>query len=211
MNSAPQLAFVHIPKNAGTSIACAIAEQGLPILSSDHSYPAKIGDEEIVVFRCPFDRFVSAFHYGKRRWPNPVNANFESANELAVSASDPSDAKHALAWIEFGNRPADFLLRNGRPIPPHTVAGRVLSRNWVYEPQTAWLIHHPAHVLRYSHLAEDFSRLLRSRGLQEITDLPRLNEGADGRREVLSPQARAFLYGFYADDFAFMRERGMDA
>lgn len=207
---APGLAFVHIPKNAGTSLVRAIADHQLPIQVSDHSYPVRLAQQEIVVLRCPMGRFVSAFHYGRKCWPNPVNAQFANADELARSAADPEHPKHLIAWIELGNRPGDFLLRNSKPTPCHTVAGRYIALNWVYEPQSSWLINQPMHVLRHRHLSHDFAELLESAALGPVAALPRLNQGdADG--EALSAPARAFLERIYVDDFTYLRSNGIEA
>ena len=188
----PGLAFVHIPKNAGTTLVRVIADNKLPIRVSDHSYPARLAKQEIVVLRCPLGRFVSAFQYGRKRWPNPVNAQFANADELARSAADPEHPKHGAAWIELGNRPGDFLLRNGKPTPCHTVAGRLIAYNWVYEPQSSWLINQSVHVLRHRHLSKDFGELLESAALGPVAALPRLNQG-DGHGEDLSDLARSFI------------------
>lgn len=206
----PGLAFVHIPKNAGTTLARVIGDNKLPICVSDHSYPVRLAQEEIVVLRCPFARFVSAFEYGRKYWQNPINAQFESADELARCAADPENPKHLTAWIELGNRPQDFLLRNGKPIPCHRVAGRQLAFNWVYEPQSSWLINQPKHVLRYRHLSQDFAGLLKSAGLGPVDELPRLNEG-DANRGSLSELARTFLQRIYAEDFAYLHSNGIEA
>jgi hypothetical protein len=93
------LGFIHIPKNAGTSIARLIKGNKLPISISNHWYPRRLAQDEIVVLRCPLDRFQSAFQYGKKYWENPVNRHFSSANELAESAAEALHHKHELAWV----------------------------------------------------------------------------------------------------------------
>lgn len=203
------LSFIHIPKNAGTSVVRAIVDNRLPILYSDHSYPARLTDEEIVVLRSPLDRFISAFYYGRKYWPNQVNAQFESADELASSAADPGHAKHSTAWMELGNLPEHFLLRNGEPKPQHTVASRITRYCWVYEPQSSWMINQPRHVLRYRHLADDFGALLETSGLPRTVELPRANR-SESVREDFSAAALAFLERMYQVDFDLIRSRGLD-
>lgn len=203
------LSFIHIPKNAGTSIKTAIADNRLPILVADHPYPRKLSSEEIVVLRCPVSRFVSAFNYGRRYWPSPINAQFADANELASIATDPEHPKHALAWVELGNRPEHFLLRNGKKVSSQTVASRVTTFPWIYEPQSTWLINNPVHILRYSHLFEDFATLLGTMGLSGGFELPRTNQ-SDGGDYRLSAESLAFLERIYAADFAYIRSRGLD-
>jgi hypothetical protein len=203
------LGFIHIPKNAGTSVIQAIADNRLPIHVSSHVYPSKIADQEIVVLRCPFGRFVSAFRYGRKYWPSQVNEQFSSADELASSAADPDHPKHALAWIELGNRPEDLLMRDGEPTPQQTVGSKPTAFAWVYEPQSTWLVNQPRHILRYSHLAEDFTTLLDMASLGDSVVLPRMNQ-SEGRDERLSAEARAFLERIYAADIDFIRSRELD-
>ncbi len=203
------LSFVHIPKNAGTSIKQAIADNRLPILVSGHPYPRKLSEEEIVVLRCPIARFISAFNYGCKYWPSPINRQFADADELATSAADPGQPKHALAWIELGNLPEDYLLRNGEATPQQTVASRVTDFLWVYEPQSTWLLNKPIHVLRYSHLSDDFSALVRKMGISETIKLPMANQ-SNGGGQKLSAEAVAFIEQTYAADFEFIRSRGLD-
>ncbi len=212
MDSIPatsSLSFIHIPKNAGTSVKQAIADNGLPILVTGHPYPRKLSDEEIVVLRCPVSRFISAFYYGQKYWKNRINVQFATANELASCAGDPEHPKHALALIELGNLPEHFLLRNGKAVERHTIASRFTDFSWIYEPQSSWLINNPVHVLRYRHLAEDFAALLETAGLSGSCDLPRSNQ-SDGRNEELSADALAFLERTYAADFQYIRSRGLD-
>lgn len=203
------LSFIHIPKNAGSSIKRAIEDNQIPMLVSNHAYPRKLGDEEVVVLRCPIDRFVSAFHYGHVYWPNPVNAQFADPSELAVSAADPEHPKHALAWAELGNRPEHFLLRDGQPTPPQTVGSKVTDFCWVYEPQSTWLVNAPRHILRYRHLPEDFEALIAAMRFPGRVVLPWTNKSRRGP-ESLSADAMAFIEKTYAADFDFIRAHGLD-
>ena len=205
-----RLGFIHIPKNAGTSVIKAIVDNGLPIDVSGHEYPGKVADEEIAVVRCPRSRFISAFHYGRKYWPSRVNENFASADERARSAADPGHPKHANAWIELGNRPEDLLMRDGKPSPQQAVGSKATEFAWVCEPQSTWRVNGPRHVLRFAHLADDFRALLRVEGLDDSAVLPRVN-GSDSCEERLSLEAQAFLERIYAADFQVIGTRGMAA
>ena len=206
----PRFGFIHVPKNAGTSVVSAIREHALPIVVASHHYPARLAAEEIVVLRDPVERFVSAFYYGRAFWANPVNANFRTADSLAIAASDTDDALHAMAWHELGNRPEDYLLRDGAARAPQTVGGVATRLCWVYEPQSTWLVHAPRHHLRQRRLAEDFRDLLGQLDLGPVPGLPRLNV-SDNPGERLSTRARQFLETLYADDYRYLRDHGIDA
>lgn len=206
---AAKYGFVHIPKNAGTSLIRAIHDHALPIHVSSHDYPSRQAEEEIVVLRDPVERFVSAFHYGQCYWANPVNARFDSADALAVAAADPDHPLHAFAWHEFGNTAQDFALRGGAR-EPQAVGGVPTRLCWVYEPQSTWLSGAPRHHLRSRCLDADFHALLARLELRPVGDLPRLNASRNPG-ESLSATARNFLESLYADDYRYLRDHAIDA
>ena len=201
--------FIHIPKNAGTAIIQAITANQLPVRWSGHAYPRQLARNEVVVLRCPIRRFSSAFHYAKKYWPNPVNSRFESANELAESASDQEHPKYAMAVVEMGNQPEHYLRRNGVAMAQQSVGGRILQFTWAYEPQSSWLMNQPQVILRYRHLQGDFSRFASRLTGSTVNDLPLLNVSNVGTQN-LSPRATAFLERIYAEDFAFIRKHQLD-
>jgi len=207
---AAKYGFVHIPKNAGTSLVGTIRDNALPILVSGHAYPSRQAQEEIVVLRDPVERFVSAFYYGQTYWANPVNARFDSADALAVAAADPGHPLHAIAWHELGNTPQDYLMRDGAARDPQTVGGVATRLCWVYEPQSTWLSGAPRHHLRHRCVTGDFRSLLASIGMEPVAELPRLNASRNPG-ESISWAARNFLESLYADDYRYLRDHAIDA
>ncbi len=205
----PRFGFIHIPKNAGTSVVRAIAEHALPIAVASHHYPERLASEEIVVLRDPVERFVSAFYYGRAYWANPVNWHFRTADSLALAAADPDDPLHAMAWHELGNQPEDYLLRDGVARLPQFVGGVATRMCWVYEPQSTWLVHAPRHHLRHKRLEEDFRSLVEQFDMGPLPDLPRLNT-SDNPGESLSARSRRFLETLYADDYRYLSDHGID-
>lgn len=201
--------FIHIPKNAGTTIIQAIAANRLPVMWSGHTYPRQLTRNEVVVLRCPIRRFSSAFYYAKKYWPNPVNSRFGSASELAECAADQEHPKYAMAVVEMGNQPEHYLQRNGVAMAQQSVGGRVLQFTWAYEPQSSWLINQPQVILRHRHLQADFSRFASRLTDSAVNDLPQLNV-SNVDAESLSPRATAFLERIYAEDFAFIRKHELD-
>ena len=210
MSDINTIGFVHIPKNAGTSIARYIQENNLPILVSNHWYKKQMAMEEIVVMRCPVDRFQSAFHYGKKYWANPVNRHFSSANELAESAVDPAHTKHALAWVEMGNKPADIYQRNLNNDPVHSVQNRKIDFTFVYEPQSSWMINEPKYILRFSDLEHDFAKLMSKLGYGNDFPLMRENRSDNNTDRYLSDKSLRFIRSIYKKDYARIDSLGLD-
>lgn len=206
----PTFSFVHIPKNAGKSIRQVIKDQNLPILVSNHFYPEKMTEHEIVVIRCPISRFKSAFYYGKKNWPSPINANFSTASELAESAADPSNNKYDVAWIELGNKPDDIYQRNLRQDPQHSIHGKLIRFSFIYEPQSSWLINQPEIILRYSQIEGDFRSFVKSLGYSDQFTLGQLNKSESLSESSLSPKACQFIHETYRSDFEFIDSLGFD-
>ena len=204
------LGFTHIPKNAGTSIIRFISENKLPIQTSNHWYHKQLGMEEIVVLRCPLDRFQSAFHCGKKYWANPVNRQFSSANELAECASDPGHAKHKLAWVELGNKPGDIFRRNLSNDPVHSVQGRTIDFTFVYEPQSSWMLNNPRHILRFNKLEQDFADLMRKLQFGNNVTLMRLNKSDNNAEQYFSDKSIKFLKDIYRKDFSLINSLGLN-
>lgn len=201
--------FIPIPKNAGTSIAHHFSQHNWPVLTDGHDYKRRLAKREIVAIRDPAERFASAFNYSQRYWPSPVNAQFSDANQLAECAGDASHPMYDLAWVELGNRPEDYLRRNGEPQELHTVAGRVLAFTFAYEPQSSWLINNPACILRFRHLRADIETLAVELGVDRDARLPMLNP-SELPVPTLSTAARAFVEHIYADDYDFIRVNSLD-
>lgn len=208
-NELTPLGFIHIPKNAGTSIARLINDNKLPISVSNHWYRRRLSRDEIIVLRCPLDRFKSAFQYGKKYWSNPVNQQFSGANELAESAADPSHPKHDLAWVELGNKPGDIYQRNLKNDPVHSVHRREIDFTFVYEPQSSWMIHNPKHILRFNQLENDFIRLMIKLGFGARFSLQRLNDSDNCNEPDFSLKSLQFLRKIYAQDYALIDSLGL--
>jgi len=202
--------FIHIPKNAGSSITRFISEKKLPIQTSNHWYKQQLGMEEIVVLRCPLVRFQSAFQYGKKYWENPVNRHFSSANELAECASDPGHSKHKLAWFELGNKPGDMFKRNLSNDPVHSVQGRAIDFTFVYEPQSSWMVNNPKHILRFNKLEQDFTDLMSKLGFGNSVTLMRLNKSENDTEQYFSDKSLEFLKNIYRKDFSLIKSFGLD-
>lgn len=205
--------FVHIPKNAGKSVAKLINSGKLPnFVFCGHNYevPKKHRsprNEEVVILRDPCDRFISAFSYSKKYWHNDVNSQFSSASELAESAADPACAKHQLALIEMGNDEYCIKKRDGKYIRSHTVQEKQTKNTWIYEPQSTWCCNKPKHILRFEHLAEDFNKLMTKTGNKscDYQMLGHINSSPHYDSQ-LSEKAIEFVKNYYKSDYEMLQQ-----
>ncbi len=148
--------FIHVSKNAGTSIVS--AADGA-ITSAGHrtaaSWIAGHGTATPLfgVVRDPVDRVLSEYHYRRRRWSagedNPHLANLHLGFDDWVRATYEGD--------EFRTR--SFFERTGVPYNPRNLIDDVLV--W-FIPQTRWLGGADGRllvedVLRFEQLAADWA------------------------------------------------------
>lgn len=192
--------FIHISKNAGTSI---IASAGSQITVAGHRtaecWLAKNGREApmFAVVRNPFDRVVSEYSYRKRRFEtgekNPHLANLDKTFEEWVIAT----------FREGEFRTRDFFERTGI----------IYNRDKMIDGSLIWFIPQIRgigssrgqilvdDILRFENLAEDWKRF--SRKYQITGDLQHREAS---RRELqyqpyYTEQAREIIANYYCEDF----------
>ena len=153
--------FIHIPKNAGTSIKNILSTSDIPIGYVGHDYPRKYKNE-IVILRDPIDRFLSAFHYSKQKWPNQFNQEFSDPDSFVLALSDSASEKHTIALSLVSNDKSIIDLRNWNKNNIHKVLGKETPYIWTIMPQSTWCVNKPKHILRYEFLEKDFNSLLKS-------------------------------------------------
>lgn len=112
-NKNDQFVFIHVPKNAGTSMKALLTDKNsdIPIKYVGHNYPKKYKNE-IAVIRDPINRLISAFYYDKQMWENKFNNQFETPNEFVEAWADSQNPKHDIAKIMVSNKKEMILIRN---------------------------------------------------------------------------------------------------
>jgi hypothetical protein len=188
--------FIHIPKNAGTSIRELLTDSDIPIEYIDHNYPL-IMQNEVVVLRDPIDRFISGYYYSKNRWNERFSEKYKTPNELAEALySDDEEA-----WNYIGNTKTIINNRNNvdNIDSVHTINGKISKYTWVFCPQKFW-INNPKYILRFSHLNDDFNKCLQDLGYNKKFVISKKNTTTHKNKE-LSEDALKFLHKFYKKDF----------
>ena len=163
-----QLAFTHIPKNAGTSIRHWLmrhVETAREVQDHDgevikHCPPThlyRVGQRSLrffAVVRNPYDRLLSHYHFHKTRYTQYMAQN--------------SKIRHK---AEIQERYRDLMRGFGHWLThPHTIADR--DAKWYdyrWCTQSTW-INDRTHVLRYENLAEDFQWVQEQFGVSEPLD-----------------------------------------
>jgi len=177
--------FIHIPKNAGMSFKKMILNDGpLSKILKYHFHEVdvyKIQGPQLLIFREPIDRFISAFFYNKA-YPNTrvnISPHIRTPNDLAEMLADGHDQ-----IIE------EKL---------HFVGDRVRGIQYVFVPQYHWF-NSPDTVLRYSKLEEDFNHFLKCIEHPPI-ELEHVNKSPKNKNFEFSDKSMNFLHEYYKKDF----------
>lgn len=190
--------FIHIPKNAGTSIY-----RSLELKKSSHKtvkeYIKILGDAQyesmfsFAFVRNPFSRFISLYNYAKMEISHYHN-NIEPEKSIYGPHLDFKILKNAS--IEE----AAILLREGKLIhnPPHN--------QWM--PQTYWLKDRNDKInVKYLGRVEDLSFNLRNIfsivQIQNKNEVARVNVSSNeiqNYRSLINKETRDILEEYYYDD-----------
>ena len=181
--------FIHVPKCAGLTFKALIRDRDIlcPRISINyigHEYPEKMNNE-IIIIRNPYTRFISSFYYMKKWWAKEYK-EFSTPNELAEALyKDDKQAKH--------------LIINLRGEKEHTIRGKETEFNYSFMPQSAW-IDEPKHIIKYENLYEDIDKLFKEIGNDVEVSLRHKNKGKI-IDDYLSPIAKKFINKMYKKDF----------
>lgn len=192
--------FVHISKNAGTSIVATAGEQ---IVNAGHRTAARwMADHGsshpmFAVLRHPFDRVLSEYHYRRNRWTsgeaNPHLANLHLPFDEWVSAT--------LGDGEFRTR--SFFERTGVPFNEGNMVNDQLI--W-FIPQVEWVTDADAQLLvgdllRFEQLADDWSAFCAKHGIDVALQHANQSPRPIGFEQVTSPHTRELIHCHYRADF----------
>jgi hypothetical protein len=207
--------FVHIPKNAGTSIQSLIKEKQLPAFeyAGHHFRKNKIKSStiKICIYRDPMERFISAFYYSKKEHPkSPSHKIFDNPNQLINAFRTPTHPKHKGARAFMGNKKKHNMMRFLEPTKFHVVGGIKTAQTWVFEPQTSWLRKLPSPekniYLKFDNLTREFNILMKHLYPKKEIKLPYKNVTSkklknDFSVENLTVANKGFLRKFYENDY----------
>ena len=200
MAQANRIAFIHIPKNAGSSFKKLLLNGDCPLSGFvdyvGHSAPVNVyggGKKTFLVLRNPVERFCSAFFFRNkhfevcRRWSqeNGLQTPGSFLNYLQKTQARPNPV------ISYGSE-------------CQTIAGlRAWPRVFVFQPQSLWF-RSPHAVFLQNSLREDWRYFCSVMNLPRL-DLPLENKGDyDSAKWALSLSFLQvqFLRNMYPGDFA---------
>tara|TARA_X000000368_G_scaffold340397_1_gene278628 strand:+ start:12999 stop:13622 length:624 start_codon:yes stop_codon:yes gene_type:complete len=184
--------FIHIPKNAGTSIEeyCNNSQK-----LSYNGHDAKISslDNQMIIIRDPYSRFCSAVKYAIENYSNSekirkiINVGLKTPSQWAEVWGDKSHKYHNLIIDEVTNH-------------EHKIDSVKIPLKWTYTPQHYWI---NENKLKYVVPFDDMETYLVHRFGGKV---PNNNVSTNRRRYKLSKKAKDFLKKMYKKDFEFIEK-----
>lgn len=199
--------FIHIPRNAGTSMEKICAHSHGTIGFYEHVADVTTIPNQLIVIRNPIERFISAVKYEKK-YPNPyslkvVFGDYEKDTpDNWVKAWENKDGK-----CEGEHKRVLKIIENYRS--SCKIGERVLPWNYRYTPQSEWICgSNVKYVVLFDYFEDEMKRILHTLGVEyNLVDdnFPHFN---DSTKETftLSPQSIAFLKTQYEHDFRYYDE-----
>jgi len=195
-----RLAFIHIPKNAGSSFKKLLLNSDSSLSGFvdyvGHSAPTSVyaeGKKSFLVLRNPVERFCSAFFFRNRHFE--VCRRWSQENGLQTPGS-------YLNYLQNTQVRPNPVMSQGSE--RQTIVGlRAWPRVFVFQPQSLWF-RSPHSVFLQNNLQEDWSYFCSLMKIPKI-DLPTENKGHyDSAKwaSSLSVLQVRFLRSIYPGDFA---------
>lgn len=200
--------FVHIPKNAGTSMK----ELCVPNLPNSflayHGHgtdPLSLNGEQLVILREPKDRFCSAVRYSLTYMKNDSDGDIDKFYDFEEKGLlDPSTWAEALADINHLHH--ELVYSEVRNVS-HEVGNIPLDVKWTYAPQHIWLNRCCSpRVALFHELSDDLQYLFDSVNKSLKYNIPHENAVTVTGNNELSTIAHEYLNDMYQEDIVIFNK-----
>ena len=183
--------FIHIAKNAGTSMQKFITNNPeLNIKYHGHNAPISKLSNQMIIIRNPLDRFCSAVEYAIKYYSDSTKIQ----KILAAGLTTPSD--WAEAWAN-PTSPYHPLILNEVMNHSHEIDNKSITYKWTYEPQISWYkAENIAYIIRFENIDQNFMKLFNKKISKENKSLNKAK-----KHKKMSETAINFLREFYRSDF----------
>jgi hypothetical protein len=184
--------FIHIPKNAGTSIKEICNRNREKLIYNGHNTDVHDKDikNQLVIIRNPIDRFVSAVNYSLQKWAKASHVKCLIEKQIDTPEK----------WVQVWMNPEDDnypYLMNMIKNDSHKIGTNLLEYKWTYAQQYFW-INNPKFVLIMDNLNEEIQYLTKKYNMKCVIK----NKNSTKKiNHELSETSINFLREFYKEDF----------
>lgn len=183
--------FIHIPKNAGSSIEN-ICNNTSNLIYKGHNFdPSNSKNNTLIIIRNPIDRFCSAIRYALQTYSHePVIKELIKKNITTPSK-----------WIEIMQNQyhEDYeLLMEEINNKSHFIGNMKLDFKWTYSPQCLWIID-PTYVILFENIEEEMGYFCKKNNINY--KVPNINQTIKEFDNNLSNNEIQYLKKIYSKDF----------
>lgn len=187
-----RLIFIHIPKNAGTSIIKAIGVQNILIDKTIEEYKVQYDEywdkyKKFTVVRDPIDRFISAYKYARMKESGWFSATGEEGLDKHphYELCNKLDINGYVEYIYYNKK----VYYNGKEYNPSIIPQTFIISNKNKEIEIDFFV-------RYENLLEDLKKI-------GIDNIEKLNSSKikDDRVIQLTRKSKNMLYEIYDVDY----------
>lgn len=183
--------FIHIPKNAGSSIE-KLCDNTSNLIYKGHQHdPFNSINNTVIIIRNPIDRFCSAIRYALQKY------SYEPIIKKLIEKNITTPSK----WIEIMQNPYHEnyeLLMEEIYNKSHFIGKIKLIYKWTYSPQFLW-INNPTYVILFENLEEEIRYFCKKNKIN--FDIPKTNETIKEFEDNLTNNEINFLKKIYSKDF----------
>lgn len=185
--------FIHIPKNAGTSIRTICSSHPKKMKYNHHGVDVynKNITNQLVIVQNPITRFESAVRYALQKWGHAPQIKY-----LIDKKIDTPD-KWITIW-KNKNHPEHNNLMKEMINVNHEIGGKKIEYKWTYSPQINY-INNPKYVILMENLDQEFDIVLQKQDIH--MKIPAKNITNKNKKEKISKENLLWLIDTYKDDF----------
>jgi hypothetical protein len=188
-----QINFIHIPKNAGSSIQYICGLYSKKIKYNWHGIDVHNKNimNQLVVVQNPISRFESAVRFALQKWSHSPHIKY-----LINKKIDTPD-KWITIWRNVNHPEYKNLMKEIKNID-HMIGNKLLEYKWTYSPQVNY-INDPKYVILMENLDQELGLIFRKMGIRR--KIPAENVTKKNKKDTISKENLLWLMDAYKDDF----------
>ena len=185
--------FIHIPKNAGTSIRAICNSNSEKIKYNGHGvnvFNENINNQ-LVIVQNPISRFKSAVRYCLQKWGHEPQIKY-----LINKKIDTPD-KWITIWKNKNHPEYKNLMKEMLNVS-HKIGNKKIEYKWTYSPQIKY-INNPKYVILMENIDKEFGMILNKLGIK--MEIPKRNITKKENVDKISKENLLWLMEMYKEDF----------